>query len=471
MNKQLHIFRYLVLDFFSATLAWIIFNLFRKKVIESAVYGGEVHLEITKSLIFSTLIISIFWLIAYYFSGYYYNIYRKSRIQELLQTFFVSLIGSTLLFFFLILDVVILNYHDYYYSLTILFISHFTITYLPRLSITSRTIKQIRKGTIGFNTLIIGSNTKALELIKSYTSKNLWGGYKFVGFVDVNNGISEEIKTICPYLGKLDKIEEIVLKKDIKEVIIAVESHEHKELEIILRKIQFCDVSIKIIPDLYEIMIGKTELSLIEATPLLLVSSHIVPIWEQNAKLLIDKFFSLTFLIVFSPLFLIIAIFVKFSSKGPIIYSQKRVGLNGKEFNIYKFRSMFVDAEKNGPELSTINDKRITSIGLFLRQTRLDEIPQFFNVLIGDMSLVGPRPERRFYIEQILEKAPEYMMLLRTRPGITSLGQVKYGYAENIDQMLNRLKYDIIYMKNMSLYFDLKILIYTILVIFKRNGR
>jgi exopolysaccharide biosynthesis polyprenyl glycosylphosphotransferase len=471
MNKRLHTFRYIVLDFSSATLTWIIFNFFRKKVIESAVFGVSVNLEFTKSLLFSTIVISIFWLIAYYFSGYYYNIYRKSRIQEFLQTFVISLIGNTFLFFFLILDDIISNYHDYYYSFTILFITHFTITYIPRLIITSLTIRKIRKGTIGFNTIIIGSSSKALEVIKSFTSKNLWGGYRFVGFVDVNNGISEELKSFCPYLGKLDKIEEIVLQKGVEEVIIAVESHEHKELEKILRKIQFCDVSIKIIPDLFEIMIGKTELSLIEATPLLLVSAHLMPVWEQNAKALIDKIFSLSFLILFSPLFVTVAICVKLSSNGPIIYRQKRVGLNGKEFNIFKFRSMFVDAEKNGPELSTLNDKRVTKIGLFLRKTRLDEIPQFFNVLKGDMSIIGPRPERRFYIEQILEKAPEYMMLLRTRPGITSLGQVKYGYAENIEQMLNRLKYDIIYMKNMSLYFDLKILIYTILILFKRNGR
>jgi exopolysaccharide biosynthesis polyprenyl glycosylphosphotransferase len=471
MNKHIHTFKYIVLDFISASIAWIIFNLFRKRVIESVVFGSEVDLKLTNSLIISTITIAFFWLIIYYFSGYYYNIYRKSRLQELIQTFVFSLLGNIFLFFTLILDDIISSYHDYYYLFLVLFGVHFILTYIPRNIFTSLTIIKIRKGLIGFNTLIIGSSNKALEVIKSFSSKNLLAGYRFIGFIDVNNGIIEDLKLACRYLGNIEQVEQIVAQEMVEEVIVAIESHEHKEIEKILSKLQLCNVSIKIIPDIYEILIGKTELALIEATPLLLVSNYLMPIWERNIKYLIDKIFAFVFLIVFSPLYFVIAIAVKFSSNGPVIYKQKRVGLNGKEFTIFKFRSMFVDSEKSGPELSTSNDKRVTKLGQFLRSTRLDEIPQFFNVLIGDMSLVGPRPERRFYIDQIIKKAPEYMMLLRTRPGITSLGQVKYGYAENIDQMLNRLKYDIIYIKNMSLYFDFKILIYTVLTLMKQNGK
>jgi len=470
MNKTLHTAKYVLIDFLSAGLSWILFNIFRKRIIESPIFGEVLRLKFSSSLIIHTLLISVFWLSVYIFSGYYYNIYKKSRLQELTHTFLFSVLGSICLFFALILDDTISNYIDYYYSFLALSGIHFFVSYIPRSVITGLTIRRIRKGEIGFNTLIVGSSKNAVEIINSYTSKNLWAGYRFVGFTDVNNGIIEELKQKCTYLGKIDHIEQIVAKQKVEEVIVAIESHEHKEIENILNRLQFCNVSIKIIPDLYEILIGKTELSLIEVTPLLLVSSRLMPVWEQNFKLLFDKIFSLILILIFSPLYLFLAVAVKLSSKGPIIYQQKRVGIGGKEFSIYKFRSMFIDAEKDGPQLSSANDCRVTKLGMIMRSSRMDEIPQFFNVLKGDMSLVGPRPERKFYIDQIIQKAPEYMMLLNIRPGITSLGQVKYGYASNLDQMLKRLKYDIIYFKNMSLYFDFKILIYTFLTLIKRNG-
>ncbi len=161
---------------------------------------------------------------------------------------------------------------------------------------------------------------------------------------------------------------------------------------------------------------------------------------------------------------------VKLTSKGPIFYSHERIGRYGKPFIIYKFRSMYSGAEKNGPELSSRNDGRITPFGKFMRKSRLDEIPNFFNVLKGDMSLVGPRPERKYFIDQITKQAPHYLHLLKVKPGITSWGQVKYGYAENVEQMIARLKYDLIYLDNMSLYVDFKIIIYTVMTIIKRKG-
>jgi exopolysaccharide biosynthesis polyprenyl glycosylphosphotransferase len=471
MNSKKQTIKYILLDFFSAGLAWILFNFFRKRVIESGVYGTLIDLQISKELVFNTLFISVFWILVYYFTGYYYKVYKKSRLQEFSQTLTVSVLFNILLFFVLILDDVVASYTDYYYSFVTLVGLHFFLTYIPRSILTTYTIKRIRRGEIGFNTIVIGSGSKSLEIIKSYTSQDMWGGYRFVGFVDIKNNIRPELKEVCPHLGNFEDIEKIVSEHKAEEVIIAIECIEHHEIERIISKLQICNVSIKIIPDLFEILIGKIELSLIEGTPLLLISSHLMPVWEQNLKNLSDKLISLFSIILLSPVYLVLAICVKLSSKGPIIYKQKRVGLHGKEFTIYKFRSMHVDAEKNGPELSSASDPRVTRCGLLLRKTRLDEIPQFFNVLIGDMALVGPRPERRYYIDQIVKKAPEYMMLLKTRPGITSLGQVKYGYAENIDQMLKRLKYDIIYIKNMSLYFDFKILIYTVLTLLKQNGK
>lgn len=196
-----------------------------------------------------------------------------------------------------------------------------------------------------------------------------------------------------------------------------------------------------------------------------------MPGWQENTKRLLDVIFSIVGMLLFLPVFIVLAIIIKATSKGPIIYKQERVGRFGKPFNIYKLRSMVVGAENGTPELSNENDERITKIGKFLRKTHLDEIPQFYNVLKGEMSLVGPRPERKYYIDQIIEKAPYYTHLHKLRPGITSWGQVKYGYASNVDEMLERLPYDMMYLKNISLYIDFKILIYTLMVSFKGNGK
>ncbi len=359
---------------------------------------------------------------------------------------------------------------DYYYLFIALFTLNFTITYIPRVIITSITINKLRNGKIAYKTLIIGSNKKAKQIHNEFSTRKLSSGYKFVGFVNVYKNIDTDLKKELNYLGRFDEINEIIEENIIEDIIIAIEKSEHKELESILSKLSLTNASIKIIPDLFEILIGKIEMSLIDGTPLLKISSELLSVRDRIIKKTFDYLCSSLFIILMLPLYIFAAIGVKLTSSGPIIYKQKRIGINYKAFTIYKFRSMYVNAEKDIPKLSSKNDNRITKFGKFLRKTRLDEIPQFFNVLKGDMSIVGPRPERQFYIDKIIKKAPEYMMLLKIKPGITSLGQVKYGYAENIEQMVQRLKLDIIYVKNMSLYLDFKILINSVLIVFRREG-
>jgi exopolysaccharide biosynthesis polyprenyl glycosylphosphotransferase len=242
-------------------------------------------------------------------------------------------------------------------------------------------------------------------------------------------------------------------------------------LKAIIDELENCEADVKIIPDMYDIITGSVKMNHLFGIPLIQIKTDLMPAWQMNLKRLIDVVVSLFFLICLSPLYLITAIIVKIGSSGSVFYRQDRIGLHGKAFKIIKFRSMYLDSEAKGPQLAKENDQRVTPFGKFMRRIRLDEIPQFYNVLIGEMSLVGPRPERQFYITQIMEHAPHYKHLQKVRPGITSWGQVKFGYAENVEQMLARLKYDIIYIENMSLAVDFKILFFTIATVLQGRGK
>ena len=262
----------------------------------------------------------------------------------------------------------------------------------------------------------------------------------------------------------------VIRQHHVEEVIIALESYEHKEISEIINRLSLMDLRISAIPSMTDILSGRVISTTIFDTPLLEVSHELMPIWQANLKKLLDLVISVLAVIVLLPLEIFLILGVKFSSPGPLFYKQERIGRYGKPFKIIKFRSMHVDAETNGPELSSKNDPRVTRFGQFMRKHRLDEIPNFLNVLRGEMSLVGPRPERKYYIDKITQQAPHYTHLQKVKPGITSWGQVKYGYAENVEQMVRRLRYDILYVENMSLFVDFKILFYTILTIFRGSG-
>jgi lipopolysaccharide/colanic/teichoic acid biosynthesis glycosyltransferase len=195
-----------------------------------------------------------------------------------------------------------------------------------------------------------------------------------------------------------------------------------------------------------------------------------MPFWQQNIKRVIDILFSLIALTVTLPLTLILVAAIRSGSSGPVIYRQERIGRRGKPFKIFKLRSMINNAEEDGPLLSSSDDPRITPAGRFMRRHRLDEIPNFINVLRGEMSLVGPRPERKYFIDLITKDTPEYLQLLKVRPGITSWGQVLYGYASTVEEMKERMSYDLLYLKNLSLYVDFKIIIYTVITVVRGRG-
>jgi exopolysaccharide biosynthesis polyprenyl glycosylphosphotransferase len=471
MNKKWQVAKYLVFDFLAAAISWTAFFIYRKAVIEPQLFGTEVPIEFTHRYYMGLAIIPVLWLLFYYITGFYDNIYRRSRLLELGQTFFISLTGVIVIFFALILDDFIGSYKNYYNLFFTLFGLHFSLTYFFRLILTTQTIHRIHKRKIGFNTLLIGSNEKAEKVFKEMTSQKRPAGNLFTGFVGVENNDDQLLKPYLPQLGKPDNLNEIIQQHNIEEVIIAIETREHERLNNILTVLENRQVTIWGIPDLYDFLSGTVKSNAIYGSPLIKISNGLMPAWQEKTKRLLDIVLSFIAIVIFLPVFLTLAAIIKITSKGPVIYKQERLGRFGKPFYIYKLPSMVQDAENVRPELSSENDNRITKIGRFLRKTHLDEIPQFFNVIKGDMSLVGPRPERQFYIEQIVKHAPHYTHLHKLRPGITSWGQVKYGYASNVEEMLERLPYDMLYLKNISLYIDFKILIYTLMVSFKGNGK
>ncbi len=475
MNKQLQVLKYVLADFFSAMLAWILFYLYRKSAVESKLFGVDISTNQNSTFYFGIIAIPIFWLLLYYLIGNYRKIYSKARLNEFLQTFVSALIGVLIIFFVLILDDTIINYKTYYLYFLVLFGLHFTFTSFFRFVLTTYTNTKIHNRKIGFNTLLVGSNQNALKLYEELKGMPKSLGNNFVGFVHVDNknGYSDKLRDAIPDLGNVKEIKKVLQQLAVEEVIIAIESSEHDYLKPMLDDLDDGEqnVSIKIIPDTYDIMAGMVKMNSIFGTPFIVVNKEEMPPWQESVKRLMDVFVSLFVMIGFSWVYLITAIIVKLTSKGPIFYSHERIGRLGKPFKIYKYRSMFIDAEKFGPALSKENDPRITPFGRFLRKSRLDEIPQFFNVLIGEMSIVGPRPERKFFIDQIVLRAPHYKHLHKVKPGITSWGQVKYGYAENVDQMVDRMQYDIIYLENRSLIIDLKILIYTVLIVIQGRGK
>lgn len=465
MKKSKQAGKYILSDFISASVAWLLFNILRYEVF-AIDEGADSLLDYLQypGVLGGQVVIPLFWLVLYYFSGYYNKPFGKSRLTELFSTFITVLIGTVFVFFALLLDDIPRSIDIYYKLFFGMFGLQFFITYIPRLLITQSGMRKIKNREWAMKVLIIGAGGKAVRIAHDLYRL----GYDICGFVseDERTPVKADRNQV---LGTVEDIPVLMEKENVDEIVLAVESKNNKALLGILYSLYRYKRPIKVLADRFN-MLSKIQLRTIRGIPLVDVTDNNFSPAEQNIKLFLDKVCSVVALLLLSPLFAYIAWRVKKDSPGPVFFRQERIGYLGQPFWMYKFRTMYVNAEENGPSLSSEDDLRVTPFGRIMRKYRLDELPQFWNVLKGDMSLVGPRPERKYFIDEIVKTAPYYYLLHNVRPGITSLGMVKYGYAASVDKMVERMEYDILYYDNMSLTLDLTILIYTVKTVITGKG-
>lgn len=465
MKKSKQAGKYILSDFISASVAWLLFYILRYEVF-AIDEGADSLLDYLQypGVLGGQVVIPLFWLVLYYFSGYYNKPFGKSRLTELFSTFITVLIGTVFVFFALLLDDIPRSIDIYYKLFFGMFGLQFFITYIPRLLITQSGMRKIKNREWAMKVLIIGAGGKAVRIAHDLYRL----GYDICGFVseDERTPVKADRNQV---LGTVEDIPVLMEKENVDEIVLAVESKNNKALLGILYSLYRYKRPIKVLADRFN-MLSKIQLRTIRGIPLVDVTDNNFSPAEQNIKLFLDKVCSVVALLLLSPLFAYIAWRVKKDSPGPVFFRQERIGYLGQPFWMYKFRTMYVNAEENGPSLSSEDDLRVTPFGRIMRKYRLDELPQFWNVLKGDMSLVGPRPERKYFIDEIVKTAPYYYLLHNVRPGITSLGMVKYGYAASVDKMVERMEYDILYYENMSLTLDLTILIYTVKTVITGKG-
>jgi exopolysaccharide biosynthesis polyprenyl glycosylphosphotransferase len=459
---------FIITDFLVSYGIWIGFYFLRKDIL----YPQSPSLPPTLwEYLWSPLIVSLYWVVLFLLGGLYKDPLRQSFLKRLWQRLWLSILGSLALFFVAFIDDPIPNYKLYYKTLSYYILLQLGCILGGEILLHGLIRLGLRRRRLRFPTILIGQGEKAYKIWQEFKNNPFGTGYDIIGYLRVDASKPNLFAGKLRYLGELEGLEGILHRRSPHHLILAVEEREGDILRYVLSVINGLPIEVYLAPETKDYIGGTVRLESPQDIPLIRVGVETLSPWEELLKRGFDIVVSVVALILLAPVYGIIAILVRLSSPGPIIYRQERLGKNMVPFTIYKFRTMYVDAEKDGPALSREGDPRITPIGRWLRKTRLDELPQFWNVLKGEMSIVGPRPERAYYVNQILKKAPEYRQLFKIKPGITSLGMVKYGYASSVEEMIERMRYDLIYLANRSFLLDLKILLYTVLRVLQARGK
>lgn len=413
---------YLIADIISAEMVWLCFLWFRWLVYDGKVFGVDTVLIPSFSFYPPLIAYPVVCICVYYLSGYYLRPFRRRLSAEFFKTLISAVIIGLIFFFIIIIDDQVESYQRYVVSLVVLIGLQFVLSYFPRLCIT----------------LVTRSRRSPLRV---YTIRSLAEAKR------MRRGAVDEVIVDLP------------------------KTHSERTLYEIINILYPLDIAISVVPRVYDMLTGAARIGEIEGQPLVRITDHKMSDSALCIKRAFDIVASLLAMLFLSPIYLLLSVLVAVTSHGPVIYCQERIGLHGKPFRILKFRTMYLNSEPDTPLLSRDNDPRITPVGHFMRKYRLDELPQMWNIFRGDMSIVGPRPERGYFIDQIVKEAPYYCLLYKIRPGLTSWGPIKVGYTDTIEKMVDRLNYDIMYMENMSIQLDLKILFFTIRVICDGKGK
>ncbi|MGE5430943.1 MAG: undecaprenyl-phosphate glucose phosphotransferase [Syntrophomonadaceae bacterium] len=465
MNKKIEISFLILVDFLMINLTWLVYYFVRVK-------SGLIDQYTEPELIAPGLVIYFYWFIIFLFIGMYRTWFAASRFDELSTLFKASFFGTFLLFFIIFMDDA--SQRDSAVNNRLLIFIYWAF-FLFSVGMGRLIVRSIQKHLLikGFgrkNAIIVGFNQRSNSLHEQILRHRALGLDVIAYLAQKPENIGREFKGVR-VMDSVDSITEIIDSYNAKEIIIALDKNQEDTILEIITKCDNKNVNIKILADLYEIISGQAKTSHIYGFPLIDIMPELMPEWEKKVKRLMDISISLFILLISLPVTVIISILIKLDSPGTVLYKQKRSGLNGKEFDMYKFRSMRNDAEKGtGPVWSQKNDPRITRIGKFIRKVRIDEIPQMINVLKGEMSLVGPRPERPYFVEKLSQEIPLYKKRLKVRPGVTGWAQVKHKYDETIEDVKTKLRYDLFYIENMSLRMDFKILFRTVFVVLFGKG-
>ncbi len=454
-----------VMDLLAINLAWLIYFLIR-------VSSGWIDISLDPEFWFPMAAISLFWMLLFFIAGLYRPWYAASRLDELTLLFKTVCFGCLFLFFVVFVDD---QGSHVQVSSRLLIAIYWTILLIcvasGRLAVRSLQRRLLIAGIGVHNTLIVGSLARAKGLYDEVLKYPALG-LKVIGFVGMEAREKKSTHYMdVPIVGGVNELGDLIERHHVRELLIALDTTDHNHLLDIVARADSHRVGMKIIPDLYDIISGQARTNQIYGFPLIDINPRLMSPWEESLKRFFDIAVSITVLTIGLPFWTLIALLIKVDSRGPVFYRQERVGRDGHLFSILKFRSMVQDAEHAGPQWSEKGDPRVTRLGNILRRLHLDEVPQFINVLKGEMSLIGPRPERPVFVEDLAREIPLYKRRLKVRPGITGWAQVKHAYDESIEDVRKKVQYDLFYIENMSLRMDLKIMLSTLYHMLLGRGR